>query len=72
MKTLSSIRSSVHERILKLLFISIGAVGIAVLASSALRLSVTNNDLRLDRAFRLLGPVAQTAQQLVDQLCRVF
>ncbi len=63
---------SLYEPTFKILFCCLGAVGIAKLASSILYLGATNNDLRLDRTFRLLGPAAENARHIAERLCQFF
>lgn len=63
---------SLYEPTFKILFCCLGAVGIAKLAAGILYLGATNNDLRLDRTFRMLGPVTENARHIVERLCQFF
>ncbi|MBK1876646.1 hypothetical protein [Pelagicoccus mobilis] len=54
-------------RLTKICLSCFGIAGTTFLASGALKLSVLNNDRKIDHAFRFLTPINETLQQIVEQ-----
>ncbi|MDQ8186733.1 hypothetical protein [Pelagicoccus sp. SDUM812002] len=68
MKPLKSFHQNASLRFLKICLCCFGIVGTAVITSGVLKFGVLDNDRQLDHAFRLLRPLSNGLDQIVQRL----
>ena len=68
MSKIKSFHQRESLRFMKICLSCFGIAGTTVLASGVLKMGLLNNDRKIDQALRVLSPVAETLQQLVERV----